>query len=180
MGFASGCPPSGVSAPSSGGVPRAVSASSLPLRGKATIGTGKTPGVRDSKRPDRPPTPSDLSSHRLLRAFRIRRRAEFLALQSGGEKLYTRDFVVIVRRSELAASRIGIVVTVKLDKRAAVRNRIRRRVRELFRTHRPQLTDRFDIVVVARKNAASLEYTEMRRQILGVLEQRGYLRTTSA
>lgn len=96
-------------------------------------------------------------------------------MQSGGEKLYTRDFVVIVRRSELPSSRIGVVVTTKLDKRSVVRNRIRRRVRELFRAFRGRASQSFDIVIVARKNAASIEFSEMRRQILGVLEQRGYV-----
>lgn len=136
--------------------------------------------MEEQKLPQGAPSGSKPTSQRLLRAFRIRRRAEFLALQARGEKLYSRDFVVIVQRSELPASRIGIVVTTKLDKRAAVRNRIRRRVREIFRAHRPLLTDSFDIVVIARKNAATLEFTEVRRQILGVLVARGYLRTVPA
>lgn len=67
--------------------------------------------------------------------------------------------------------RLGITVSTKIDKRAVVRNRIKRLIREVFRKNQRSFQG-FDIVVIARKNASHLSYKEAEREIIGALRKK--------
>jgi len=60
--------------------------------------------------------------------------------------------------------RIGLIIAKRHVKRAVDRNRIKRQVRESFRHRRDQLPS-LDIVVLARPGLASLDSSEVYRQL---------------
>ena len=70
--------------------------------------------------------------------------------------------------------RLGLAVSRKVDRRAVGRNRIKRVMRETFRTHRAQLADG-DYVVVGRVGAAALDEPQLRSALLGLLQRAGAL-----
>ena len=107
--------------------------------------------------------------------FRIRRRAEFLRLQSKGQKHYSRNMLVLVSESTSGCSRLGVTVTRKVDRRAVGRNRFKRAIREIFRLNRFRFVGNFDIVVVARKGATESTYSELEHAFLVSLAKGGYL-----
>lgn len=86
--------------------------------------------------------------------MRIRRRAEYLAVQSDGQKLHGRHVLAMAKkRSDPELSgRLGITVTKKVGN-AVVRNRIKRLVREWMRLH-GWVPVGWDLVVVAKDSAA--------------------------
>lgn len=91
---------------------------------------------------------------RITKEMRLRRRAEYVAVQSDGKKLHGRHVLVLARKRsdpELVG-RLGITVTKKVGN-AVVRNRIRRLVREWLRLH-DWVPTGWDIVVVAKDSAA--------------------------
>ncbi len=110
---------------------------------------------------------------------RLRRTAEISRLRDVGDKLYSKHFLIVVAPSSQAQSRLAIAVTTKIEKRATVRNRIKRRIREIFRQHRQSFTQTLDILVVARRDVQACDFSDYRRQILGALRNRGYLATQS-
>ncbi|WKZ57619.1 MAG: ribonuclease P protein component [Bdellovibrionota bacterium] len=107
-----------------------------------------------------------MSDQCLPKASRLLRHAEFSNVHDHGKKWATRLLVVYVAPSTLQTSRLGLTVSRKVDKRAVVRNRIKRRIREVFRMHRAMFLGNFDIVVVARQNAATAEYKALKNDIL--------------
>lgn len=58
-------------------------------------------------------------------------------------------------------ARLGMAVSRRVHRRAVVRNRIRRQIRESFRLKRPHLPA-LDFVVLARPAAAELDRTDLR------------------
>ena len=89
---------------------------------------------------------------------RVKRRKDYLRIQSEGRKIRSKHFLTTVAArigsvSESADSRIGVTITKKIDKRAARRNRLRRRIREFFRLNRSRLRPSTDIVVIALAGA---------------------------
>jgi ribonuclease P protein component len=86
--------------------------------------------------------------------MRLRQRAEFLAVQSAGDKVHGRHVLGIVRkRPDLQLpGRLGLTVTKKVGN-AVVRNRIKRLVREWMRLH-GWVPRGWDIVLVAKDSAA--------------------------
>ncbi|GEM89714.1 ribonuclease P protein component [Oceanithermus desulfurans] len=73
------------------------------------------------------------------------------------------------RRGEV---RVGIVVSKKVGN-AVVRNRVRRRLREILRRmHLPSA----DLMVVARPEAAAADFHELARDLMRALDKSGLLR----
>jgi len=86
--------------------------------------------------------------------MRLRQRAEFLAVQSGGTKLHGRHVLAIAKRYDEQAQRgrLGVTVTKKVGN-AVVRNRIKRLLREWMRLH-GWVPPGWDLVLVAKDSAA--------------------------
>lgn len=106
---------------------------------------------------------------------RLKKRSEINKCRDTGEKVYSKHFLLLVCEASTDESRLGITVTTKIDKRAVVRNRIKRRVREIFRLHRHRLKKPIDMVVVARRDSGIIPYSDFEREILGALVSKGYL-----
>jgi ribonuclease P protein component len=97
---------------------------------------------------------------RFQQSDRLRRSAEFQRVTRRGRRAAGTAFVVLVtehdsRRGDPAKCRLGITVSRKVGG-AVVRNRVKRRVREWFRTQRGSLGSGVDWVVIARAPAAGL------------------------
>lgn len=82
----------------------------------------------------------------------IKQNHEFRRLYSKGKSAVTPFMVVYCRKSRLDHNRLGITVSTKLGG-AVVRNRCRRRIRELYRLAQPRMKQGYDVVVVARSRA---------------------------
>jgi ribonuclease P protein component len=88
---------------------------------------------------------------RFGKAARLLRRREFLAVQQGGKKLYAGALLVLARDTGMGRPRLGVTVSSKIGS-AVVRNRVKRWVREAFRSVAAELPP-VDLVVVARSGA---------------------------
>ena len=97
------------------------------------------------------------------RAFRLRRRSEFRRIQSGGRRVHAPHFMLVVLAE--GPSRIGITVSRKVSPSAVVRNRIKRRIREVYRRHRSQFPEAAT-VVIAKRGAHELPYTGIADELL--------------
>jgi len=93
------------------------------------------------------------------KAVRLRRRAEFLRVQDRGLKISAECVLLLVLPNERAdgLTRAGFTVSSKVGN-AVVRNRIRRRLRELYRSRRAGLPKGLDMVFIARNSAATAEW----------------------
>ncbi|MCB0359123.1 MAG: ribonuclease P protein component, partial [Bdellovibrionales bacterium] len=61
------------------------------------------------------------------------------------------------------------------DKRAARRNRLKRRIREVFRLSRQFFAEHADVVVIARQGATELPYRSMQRELRHLLIRAGII-----
>lgn len=73
-----------------------------------------------------------------------------------------------------SGARLGLAVSRKVDRRAVVRNRIKRGLRETFRAQRATLAPG-EYVVVARPGAAALDADALQRTLLTLLRRAGAL-----
>jgi len=104
---------------------------------------------------------------RLPRAARMLRPGDFAALRTNATRLTTISFVAEYRHNVGDTARLGMAVSRRVSKRAVVRNRIRRLIREEFRLHR-SLLPHFDILLIARVAAAQRSNRELHSD-LGVI-----------
>lgn len=83
--------------------------------------------------------------------------------------------VLYARRNRTAANRVGITVSKKLGK-ANVRNRIRRRLREVYRLNEDKFQCGWDIVVVARTRAIRAPFEVLTENYLALAKKAGILK----
>ena len=92
---------------------------------------------------------------------------EFRRLYNKGRTAASPFMAVYCRKTRLPYSRLGFTTGVKLGK-AVKRNRVRRRLREIYRTNEWRLAPGWDIVVVARVKAVYAEYSQLERSFLAL------------
>lgn len=85
--------------------------------------------------------------------------------------------VLVGRQPEQAAARagqrrLGVTASRKVGG-AVVRNRVKRRIREVFRLHRELLPDASDVVVIARPGAGELSWTVLEREVRELFQSGG-------
>ena len=95
----------------------------------------------------------------------LKKNYEFRRLYAKGRSAVTPTLVIYTRRRKGAQNRVGFTVTTKLG-HAVVRNRVRRRLREIYRLHADELCRGADLVVVARSRSVSAAYRELERDFL--------------
>lgn len=103
------------------------------------------------------------------KAERLRKRREFLGVYERGDKIQSTYFVLYMLENGRPHHRLGITVSRKIG-RAVVRNRIKRRLREVFRTNKQAIFPHCDLVVNAKRSAARAHNQQIQEDILkGIL-----------
>ena len=100
---------------------------------------------------------------------RIRSSGEYRALYARGRRVRLRSATLFLSPAATDRRRLGITVTRKIGV-AVVRNRLKRRIREIFRRNRHLMKPGFDLVVNVRPEAVGLPYRELERELLGALK----------
>ena len=104
----------------------------------------------------------------------LKKNHEFRRLYSKGNSSAAPCMVVYCRKSKRQNNRIGYTVSNKVG-HAVVRNRIRRRLREIYRLHEAELLTGYDIVIVARMRAALADYARLEREFLKCAQKLGLM-----
>jgi len=104
----------------------------------------------------------------------IKTNHEFRRLYQKGKSAVTPFLVVYCRPNRLGHNRLGITTGVKLGK-AVVRNRCRRRIREVYRLAQPRMKQGYDLVVVARSRCCNGPYLKLSAAFDKALSQLGLL-----
>ena len=82
--------------------------------------------------------------------------------------------VLYARRNRTQCNRVGITVGKKLGG-AVVRNRVRRRLREVYRLNEAAFAPGWDIVVVARSRCIKANFSILTKAYLSLAEKAGIL-----
>ena len=92
----------------------------------------------------------------------LKENAAFRRLYYKGKSAGNRYLVIYCARNRLEVTRVGLTVSTKLG-HAVVRNRVRRRLREIVRHNAYCLPSGYDIVVVARTAAVEAEFAALEK-----------------
>lgn len=99
---------------------------------------------------------------------RVRRRPEFLHAYEQGRKHHARFMTMFACPSSAGASRLGVSATRKFGP-AVVRNKAKRRAREMFRHHKPM--PGVDLIIIPRRGFDTVLFAELVRDFLAALRR---------
>ena len=98
-------------------------------------------------------------------AVTLKQNYEFRRLYQKGASSAGSCMVLYCRKNKLGHNRLGLTASVKLG-HAVVRNRARRRLREVYRLNSPQLRKGWDIILVARSRTVTADWKELNDSFL--------------
>lgn len=103
------------------------------------------------------------------REARLVRRGEFDAVYRAGKRRSSSHFTVFFRANQLPVSRFGFSIKKALGG-AVVRNRIRRRIREIVRCHRMEIPMGWDIVIHPKSSVGRAEFAGLTADLVGLMK----------
>ena len=98
----------------------------------------------------------------------------FRRLYAKGSSAANRYLVLYCRRNGSQENRVGMTVSKKLGC-AVVRNRARRRLREVYRLNEHLFKPGYDIVVVARSRCVTADFGKLTKAYLALAQKAGIL-----
>lgn len=104
----------------------------------------------------------------------IKENAAFRRLYYKGKSAGNRFLVIYCLPNRLGIVRLGLTVSTKLG-HAVVRNRMRRRLREIVRLNMSYFMTGYDIVIVARSAAVEADFGALTHACLSLAERLGLL-----
>lgn len=96
----------------------------------------------------------------MKQAVTLKKNHEFRRMYQKGASAVGGGMVIYCRKNRLGHNRLGVTVSVKLGN-AVVRNRARRRLREVYRLNRDKLKEGYDIILVARGRTAAAPWKDL-------------------
>ena len=103
----------------------------------------------------------------------LKKNYEFRRLYNKGKSAVTKNLAVYCRKCR-APGRVGFTVSTKIGN-AVVRNRIRRKFKEIYRLNSDRLDPHYEMVIVARTRAAEADYHALERDFLKACDKLGIL-----
>jgi len=101
----------------------------------------------------------------LKKEFRIRKRKEFDLIFTKGRKIKTRFLLIIFLKNSLSLSRFGFIVSSKVSKKAVVRNKIKRRLREIIRLNLSRIKSGYDFIIIASPFAKEVDFQNLKEDL---------------
>jgi ribonuclease P protein component len=103
------------------------------------------------------------------REARLVQRGTFDAVYRAEKRRSSSHFTVFFRANELPQSRFGFSIK-KAAGGAVVRNRIRRRLREIVRCHRLEIPAGWDMVIHPKRSVACADFAALTGELLRLLQ----------
>ncbi|MGA9056732.1 MAG: ribonuclease P protein component [Terriglobia bacterium] len=106
-----------------------------------------------------------MASQAFPKSFRLLRRGDFRRVYDEGHRRSAPLCTVFIRPNGLLQSRFGVTTPARLGN-AVLRNRLKRRLREVFRLHRAHLPGGWDILVNPRESVAKVPFRTLEGEVL--------------
>lgn len=88
------------------------------------------------------------------------------------KRFFEEEFLFLKKReNNLNYSRIGFVVSQKISKKAVIRNKIKRRLREIIRLNLLIIKEGYDIVFFTKKGIENKKFSELKEIVKKLLQK---------
>jgi ribonuclease P protein component len=109
----------------------------------------------------------------LSKKYRLQKDKDFDLVFKKGKNLGSEFLFLKLRKNDLEISRFGFILSKKISKNATVRNKIKRRLREIIRKELGSIKSGFDIVIVVKPRIVGKDYLEIRVGVEELLRKAG-------
>ncbi|NLJ81095.1 MAG: ribonuclease P protein component [Firmicutes bacterium] len=105
---------------------------------------------------------------------RLRSPRDFGLVYRHGTPLFGKHLVLSALPTNLGVSRVGFAVSKKVGN-AVIRNKVKRRLREITRELSPKITVGYDLVIGAKSSSAEASFEELKRDLCTLMQGSEFL-----
>lgn len=102
---------------------------------------------------------------------RLTKEKDFKNIYKNGKSSYTGSLGVKIAVNNLLINRYGILVGTKISKKAVIRNKIKRQIKEIIRLQEEKVKKGYDIVVITLPGIRENKYEQIEEQIFKNLKK---------
>ena len=106
----------------------------------------------------------------------LKKEKDFEKVAKTGQPFFVYELGFKKVSNNLDYNRYGIVINTKIDKRAVVRNKIRRKIKEILRLYDKNLSQGFDLMFLVRESVKDLSYKDIEKRLLKLFKKSGLLK----
>lgn len=103
---------------------------------------------------------------------------EFKKVYSKGKTYWNRNLVIYIKKNDIGQNRVGYSITKKVGN-SVIRNKIRRRLKEIYRLNYNNFKGNYDIIIIPKKNVVDISYKELESAMLHILGLAGIYKKKS-
>lgn len=107
----------------------------------------------------------------LAKKFRLTKQKELKEVFQKGRKGFGYLIGIRFLANNLENSRITVVVSNKVSKKATRRNRLKRQAREIIRLNLDNLNNSYDIIVTILPTALNKEYEDLEKELMTLFKK---------
>ena len=102
----------------------------------------------------------------LFHKYRLTKNKDFERVAKKGQSVYARELALKWVKNGLDYSRFGIICSLKVSKKAVVRNRIKRRIRAILRENLKNIRIGYDYLILTKPEIQELDYQQVTTKLL--------------
>lgn len=107
----------------------------------------------------------------MQRKLRLRNRRDFSYIYRSGKSFANQQLILYWNRQLKAEPiRLGVSASKKIGN-AVVRNRMRRKMKEIVRLHIDHIKPQLDLIIIVRKPAVTMSYQQLERSVQHLLKK---------
>ena len=102
---------------------------------------------------------------------RLTHRKDFDNTFKGGKGLFSDILNIKFINNNLENSRFGIVVSNKISKKAVIRNKIKRQIREVIHRNLTEINNGLDIMIICKPEISKKDFQEIEQTIIQLFKK---------
>lgn len=102
--------------------------------------------------------------------FRLTKNYEFINVYRAGRRWSCPFFTMYVVKNHLERTRLGVSVSKRIGK-SVVRNKVKRRIKEIIRQNMDNIKRGYDIVISAKPDIVKCDYEKIKKEIINFLRR---------
>ncbi|MDD4996076.1 MAG: ribonuclease P protein component [Patescibacteria group bacterium] len=111
----------------------------------------------------------------LPKKYRLVKNNDFARVAQKGKMIFGQEVSLKWIKNDLNYSRFGITVSLKVDKRAVMRNKIKRRIRAILKKYLLQFVLGYDFLILTRPKIKELDFQQIESAILKIFKKGGLI-----
>lgn len=96
---------------------------------------------------------------------RLKKKKDFDKVFKKGKTIAGKLIFLKYLKNKLKINRFGFVVSLKLSKKAVIRNKLRRQLREVTRKKLPNIRPGLDIIIIAKPEIINKDYQDIKDEL---------------